>query len=238
MTINYQIRNIAIAVALAVAAALLTIVYVRSAKNDEVTAKENVTVYVLKRSFPTGTTGAKIQGALEPLQVERRVAAPSAVTALTQIKGLVSTQPVYAGEQLTMKRFATVEEQGIKSKFSGKLRAVRVAGDGNQVLNDTLQVGDRVDVLASFKDGVTPNETTVTLLRNLEVLDLKADDKDGLAGDKPYAVILAMSDAQAQKMMFAVSHGEWALTLRSPRKPAESTLQPETATTELAKAVR
>ena len=46
MTIDYRIRNIVIAAALAAAAVLLTVVYVTSARNDVATGKENVTVYV------------------------------------------------------------------------------------------------------------------------------------------------------------------------------------------------
>ncbi len=238
MTINYQMRNIAIAVALAVAAALLTIVYVRSARDSEATAKENVTVFVLKRSFPAGTTGAKIQGALEPMQVERRVAAPSAIEKVAQIKGLVSTQAVYSGEQLTMNRFATVEEQGIRSQLAGKLRAFRVAGNANQVLHDTLQVGDRVDVLAAFKDGVSPTETSTIILRNLKVLDLPSSDDKGLGSDDAHSVILAMKDDQARRMMFAEQHGEWSLLLVPVRKPAESSHFVENAVTVLAREAR
>lgn len=239
MTIKYQFRNIAIAVALAVAAALLTIVYVRSANDREATAQENVTVYVLDRSFPTGTTGSKIQGALSPLKVERRVAAPDAVTNLEQFTTLVTTQPVYAGEQLTMKRFATVEQQGIRTQLAGKLRAFRIAGDANQVLHDTLQAGDRVDVVASFKDGVTPNETAAIVLRDLKVLEIPSgDDKSSLGSDKPYSVILALKDSQAQRLMFATSHGEWTLLLSGAKKPASSTHSVDTAATTLSREVR
>ena len=54
MTIDYRIRNIVIAAALAAAAVLLTVVYVTSARNDTATGKENVTVYVPSKDYAVG----------------------------------------------------------------------------------------------------------------------------------------------------------------------------------------
>ena len=62
MTIDYRMRNIVIAAALAAAAVLLTVVYVASARSDTAAGKQNVTVYVPSKSFAVGTAGSRSPG--------------------------------------------------------------------------------------------------------------------------------------------------------------------------------
>ena len=73
------------------------------------------------------------------------------MTSPAQIKGLYLTQPVYAGEQLSLKRFALPSEQGVRAKLTGTQRALQVPGTTDQLLVGTLLAGDRVDVVASLK---------------------------------------------------------------------------------------
>ncbi len=70
MTIDYRIRNIVIAAALAAAAVLLTVIYVTSARNDVAAGKENVTVYVPSKDFAVGTAGE--QDRRQPRQADDR----------------------------------------------------------------------------------------------------------------------------------------------------------------------
>ena len=152
MTIDYRIRNIVIAAVLAATAGLLTILYVTSANDDQAASKESVNVYVPNKNFAIGTAGAKIADSMTVQSVKRDQLVPDAVTSPVQIKGLYLTQPVIKGEQLTLKRFALPNEQGIRSKLAGKQRAVQISGDTNQVLAGTLVPGDRVDVVANLKN--------------------------------------------------------------------------------------
>ncbi len=141
MTIDYRIRNIVIAAALAAAAVLLTVVYVTSAQNDAATGKENVTVYVPSKDYAIGTAGSTIAGSLDKQTIARKYAAPEAVTNPAQVKGLYLTQPVYAGEQLTLNRFALPKQQGIRAELKGDQRALQVPGTADQVLAGILHRG-------------------------------------------------------------------------------------------------
>jgi len=238
MTIDYRIRNIVIAAALAAAAVLLTVIYVTSARNDVATGKESVTVYVPSKDFAVGTAGNTIAGSLDKQVIARKYAAPQAVTSPAQVKGLYLTQPVYKGEQLTLNRFALPKEQGIRSKLTGVERAVQVPGSADQVLAGTLVVGDRVDVVASLKDPTdNTNVKSSVVLRNLEVLQTQ----DGDAGSKlqtgdsnEHAVVLAVTDEQAQRLYYVIKNGDWTLQLRPVKKPKDSNRSVDTFTTVLA----
>jgi len=232
MTIDYRIRNIVIAAALAAAAVLLTVVYVTSAQNDAATGKENVTVYVPSKDYAVGTSGSTIANNLDKQTISRKNAAPEAVTSPAQLKGLYLTQPVYAGEQLTLNRFALPKQQGVRAELKGDQRALQVPGTANQLLAGILLKGDRVDVVANLKD---PENNSVVkssvVLRNLRVLqteDLQTES------DNTHAAILAVTDAQAQRLYFVMKNGDWTLQLRPVKKPKDSSRSTDTYTTVLA----
>jgi Flp pilus assembly protein CpaB len=238
MTIDYRIRNIVIAAALAAAAVLLTVVYVTSARNDTATGKENVTVYVPSKDYAVGTPGSTIAGNLDKQTIPRKNAAPQAVLNPARLKGLYLTQPIYAGEQLTLNRFALPKAQGIRAELKGNQRALQVPGSADQVLAGTLILGDRVDVVAILKD--PKNNTDVkssVVLRNLRVLQTE----DGDSGSKlqssdtsEHAVILAVTDDQAQRLYYTMKNGDWTLQLRPVKKPKDSNRSTDTFATVLA----
>lgn len=225
MTIDYRIRNIVIAGALAAAAVLLTVIYVTTARGDEKAGASQVTVYVAKRDFAAGTAGSKIAKALESVVVQQKAAAPQAIEAPKQVAGLYSAQPIYAGEQVSLLRFTPPKAQGVRVEIAGKLRAYQVPGNANQLLADTLQANDRVDVVAVFKpSGVQDNARSTVALRNLRVLETIENEEGSVTSgnDGKYAVILAVTDEQAQTLSYVVENGEWTLQLRPVKKPRDS----------------
>ena len=232
MTIDYRIRNIVIAAALAAAAVLLTVVYVTSAQNDAATGKENVTVYVPAKDYAIGTAGSTIAGNLDKQTIARKYAAPEAVTNPAVLKGLYLTQPVYAGEQLTLNRFALPKQQGVRAELKGDQRAVQVPGTADQVLAGILLAGDRVDVVANLKDpennGVVKSSVVLRDLRVLQTEDLQTETENG------HAAILAVTDDQAQRLYYVMKNGDWTLQLRPVKKPKDSSRSTDTYTTVLA----
>ncbi len=232
MTIDYRIRNIVIAAALAAAAVLLTVVYVTSAQNDAATGKENVTVYVPSKDYAVGTAGSTIADHLDKQTIARKNAAPEAVTSPAQVKGLYLTQPVYAGEQLTLNRFALPKQQGVRAELKGNQRALQVPGTADQVLAGILLAGDRVDVVANLKDpennGVVKSSVVLRNLRVLQTEDLQTESDNG------HAAMLAVTDAQAQRLYYVMKNGDWTLQLRPVKKPKDSNRSTDTYTTVLA----
>src|ERR1700694_2704615 len=170
---TYRIRNIGIAVALAIVAALLTTFYVTSYKRTVQQGEQKVPVYVASHDIPLGTSGSDVahRSMLRVEHVPRRSVVPGAISQPSQIDKLVAVEPIYAGEQVSTRRFRTAQEQGIRAQLKGNLRAIQVAGDEQQILVGTLKDGDRGDLVASIQvNGVTQVSASRIVLRNLLVL--------------------------------------------------------------------
>jgi Flp pilus assembly protein CpaB len=228
---TYRVKNITIAVALALVAALLTSFYVTNFQRNVRSDETNVPVFVAGKDIPAGTSGAEIlrKGLLEEGEVVRRNVVPGAISNPSQIEELLATQPIYAGEQITTRRFATPAERGIKAQLKGTMRAFQVPGDEHQLLAGTVKAGDRVDVVASIK--VDPDRdvfVTRIVLRDIEVLKAATAAQAGPKlpqSSDGISVLLAVTDTQVQKLFHVIKHGEWSLELRPPVKSNDS---PET----------
>lgn len=239
---TYRIRNIAIAIGLALVAMMLTLFYVtnykRSVQNDAAT----VAVYVAARDVPAGKAGADLvkERDLTLAKVERRQVVPGAISSPDQVEGLVLADPLYAGEQVTLRRFTDVAAQGIRAQLKGTLRAVQVAGDPNQLLAGTLKAGDRVDLVANVRTKVDQNASaTRIVLRDLLVLsgpDESAVAKVSSGGAT--SVILAVTDTQVQRLFFVEKNADWTLELRPVVDAADSAERIETLESVLREGVR
>jgi len=216
---TYRLRNIVIAVVLAAFAALLTMMYVTSYEKRVQNGEEDVSVLVAKSDIPAGISGAAAMARVETRMVAQRNVAPGAVSEKTQLSEFVVSQPIYAGEQVSRQRFSSSSEIGVRSSLTGNMRAVALAGDGVQLLADTLRAGDRVDLVGSLKISEDKDiSATRIVLRDLEVLKPAGSTGnkrlDSAAGRNQLSVLLAVSDTQVQKLFHVQRHGEWTLQLR------------------------
>lgn len=225
---SYRLRNIGIAVALAVLAALLTIFYVTNYKHSVQSGEELVPVYVAAGEISVGTSGSEVgdRNLLKAVEVARRNVVPGAISEPEQIEQLVASEKVYEGEQVTLNRFKPLGEQGVQAQLKGRLRAMQVPGSEHQLLLGTLQTGDRVDFVGSLDCECNRMNVTRVVLRDLLVLKApdSADVESKLTArpDEAYSVLLAVSDAQSQKLFHVVKHGEWSLELRPVTDAADS----------------
>ncbi|MGB2952344.1 MAG: Flp pilus assembly protein CpaB [Gaiellaceae bacterium] len=228
---TYRVRNIVIALALAVLAALLTSFYVTNYKRHVQHGQDQVAVLVAKHDIPSGTTGSDAASMLTSVQVSRRSVVPGAISSKDQIDKLVASQTTYAGEQISTRRFSSVSQTGIVGQLSGTMRAFQVAGDQNQLLAGTLKDGDHVDIVAALK--VNNGELSRVVIRDLKVLKAPSGPATGskLTGsaDQSLFVMLAMTDNQAQKFQLVLSNREgtqsgagWHLELRPIVHDADS----------------
>jgi pilus assembly protein CpaB len=230
---TYRVKNITIAVVLALVAALLTMFYTTNFQRNVRQDETNVPVFVAVRDIPAGTSGVEVErkGLLKKSEVVRRNVVPGAISTPKQVADLVVTQPIYAGEQVSTRRFATPSQRGIRSQLVGVQRAIAIPGDQNQLLAGTLRPGDKVDVVATFKvkilDTGQENMFTRIVLRDLEVLRAPV----GGGGDTSkisqqngdFAVMLKVTDTQVQKLHWVFTAAEkWHLELRPATEAADS----------------
>ncbi|HEY7707845.1 MAG TPA: Flp pilus assembly protein CpaB [Gaiellaceae bacterium] len=224
---SYRLRNIGIAVVLAVLAALLTIFYVTNYKKSVQQGEDLVAVWVAARDIPIGTSGSEVsdRNLLRAAEIAKRSVVPGAISQPDQIAQLVATERVYEGEQITLNRFRPLGEQGIKAQLKGRLRAFDVAGSEHQLLMGTLEEGDHVDFVGSLEVG-NGIQVTKVVLRDLLVLRAPSADsvesKLGARPDEAFSAILALTDAQAQKLFHVTTHGDWSLQLRPVTDAADS----------------
>ncbi len=231
---TYRVKNITIAIALAVLAALLTMFYVTNYQRNVRQDETNVPIWVAKRDIPAGTTGADIQrkGMLEKSEIVRRSVVPGAISNPDQVAELVTSQPIFAGEQVSTRRFSTPSQRGIKAQLTGVQRAIEVDGNQHALLAGTLKAGDKVDLVATFEAGVTSGTGvffTRIVLRDVEVLrapaNVNASEKITSASDRggAFSVMLKVTDTQVQKLHWVYTAAEeWHLELRPGIDSADS----------------
>jgi Flp pilus assembly protein CpaB len=245
MNLTYRARNLTLALALALGAALLVTLYVKHSHNASSAVRQVLAnVFVASHDIPSGTPGTDLGGLIEAKQIPKKDVVPGAISTKGQVGALVTTQTIYAGEQVTTRRFQPQAEEGIKGEITGNQRAIQIPGDPNQLLVDTVQAGDVVDVLGNvkyklvnFKNHPKDQQTqqadfvaTRVVLRNLRVLRAPAPPAGSshFAGQQTYSIVLALTDNQAQKLFYVIKNGDWSLQLRPAHGAADS---PESAET-------
>jgi Flp pilus assembly protein CpaB len=227
---TYRLRNIGIAVALAIVAALLTTFYVTNYKRHVRQTESTVTIYVAKRDIPSGTPGSELikSGWIKTQDAVQRSVVPGAISSTDQIRTLITRQDIYAGEQVSLRRFAGNAEQGVRSQLHGGLRALSLPGTPDALLSGTLRDGDHVDMIANMKTGDCSTCVAArTVARDVLVLHaaggtaLPSGKATGSAGT---SVMLAVHDSrEAQKIWYAVANAtSWSLALRSVTNATDS----------------
>lgn len=234
MTTKSRLRNLALPLGLAAAAAILVGIYIISYRNSVTHGAGLVKVFVAGRDIPTGTDGATVAsgGYMTTQTLPRRAVAPGAITGAAALTSLVTAAPIYKGEQITLRQFAPVAQGGVFAKFSGAERVVVVPGDQNQLLAGVLTEGDHVDVIATtrYHTGGLSRSASKVVLRNLLVL--KAPDAPKAttvtSGLPTTAATIVMTDDQASTMGWLLRNASWLLALRPTKQPRNSRPKIET----------
>jgi Flp pilus assembly protein CpaB len=222
---TYRVRNIAVAVGLALVAALLTTFYVANYKRHVRHDESTVTVYVAKKDIPQGTSGSELAKLMTTSQVTQRTVVPGAISNPDQVRTLLTRQEIYAGEQVTLRSFADHAEQGVRVQLHGTLRAFSLSGLPDSLLAGTLRAGDHVDVIANLKTGDCSTCFAVRVVaRDVLVLHAPGNPTTAKVANTQTSVMLAVSEQkEAQKIWYAVQNAAgWALTLRPVTNATDS----------------
>jgi pilus assembly protein CpaB len=229
MTASNRLWHVAAALGLALLAVAMTTFYVTNYKRHVQQSEAHVTVLVAAKDIPADTPGTQIlaQHLLQKESVPRRSVVPGAIASPEQIRTLIATQPVYAGEQVSARRFGTPSQRGVRAQIAGNQRAFQMPGDANQLLAGTLRPGDHVDLVATWEypEGAQRHVSRV-VLRGLLVL--QAPDSPGHAAGlaatttQNFSAQLAVTDAQSQKLEWVLANAQWRLELRPPSGSADS----------------
>ena len=224
---NYSVRNIVVAVLLAVCAAVAVVVYTSNVKQRAEADQERVKVYVAAKDIEPGTTGEQVLA--DKLLVQREVVrsdqAPGALTSLAGLQSKVVSQKIYAETQVIAPVFAEPALVDDSLNLTGNMRAIQVPMDLNASLQGSLAAGDRVDILEGIE--VTNENGAVTpvvrrLLRNVLVLRVP-DEKDSRlsSADDKRGIMLAVTDLEATRSSGARrTPRSGSSSARRPRRPS------------------
>jgi Flp pilus assembly protein CpaB len=224
MNTTNKLWQVVAAVGLALLAVLLTTFYVTNYKRHVQHGQANVTVYVAARDVPVDTPGTQLLAGnwLTQQSVPRRQVVPGAIANPDQLRDLIATEPIFAGEQVTTRRFGTPAERGVRAQLKGTQRAVEFDGDAHQLLGGTLRAGDHVDIVGAWDatgTATSSEDTRITrvFLRDILVLAVNAPGKSAAitANGGGGFVQLRLTDAQSQKVEWMIANGKgWRLEIR------------------------
>jgi Flp pilus assembly protein CpaB len=226
-----KIRTLALPLGLAALAVVLIGIYITSYRNSVTNDAGLVKVLVAARDIPAGTKGSTVAGGgyLRTESVPRRALADGSISTAAPLASQVAADPIYKGQQITLRQFKPTAQGGIFAEFSGTQRVFAVMGEPEQLLAGTLSDGDHVDVVATAHYSNTPRRaTTKVVLRNVLVLNAPEGDLSEVGTGKKSAATLVMTDSQAQTMGWATRMTNWFLALRPTDRPRNSATRLET----------
>jgi pilus assembly protein CpaB len=233
---SYSVRNIVIALILAVVAAGLVIMYTSNVKSQADKSIKTTTVVVSKGDVVAGTPVSTLVegGAFTTRSVATKDVVPGAFTSVSSLNTSLATDTnVTAGAQITPAMFSSSKDSAIVNQIRGTMRGVQVAFNANRVLGGTLKAGDRIDIYGEMTIQASSNSSKFSqqtvasrVLTNIEVLSTydtgvasipltsasgansTSGTDDGTGGD---AVILAIPQNELSAFMLVREAGQfWA----------------------------
>lgn len=207
MTTPTLSRNIVISVVLALAAAVALVLYTQHVQDSARSSGDAVRVVVVTHDIHAGTSVdvAVADGDLAYRTVRRSDLVPGAYTNLDAAHGLVLTQPVFHGDQLTASRTGVHHQVSVAARLTGNQRAFRLPVDANSGMTGDVHPGDRVDVMASYVLDTNQVETYV-LAAGALVMDVSpaAVGQSGNTSGQG-SVLLRLTDRQVSYLANALA---------------------------------
>jgi pilus assembly protein CpaB len=229
---------IAIAALLGLVAAFTVTSYANRAKQEALGQAELVNVMVAAQPLPVGLTldelaDRKLVGVRE---VPKEFVAEGALDGEAGMGDKVLAVGLAPGEQLTSGKFKASKDAGLAFTVPEDMVAVAIPIDDMKAAGNLVKVGDLVNVVGTAKN-VDDKEFTKTVLQKVQVLAVgssleNAEPAKSAAGGiggvdtggqakAGRTVTLALSQANAEKLIFMQDQGRIWLTLL-PSKKAEA----------------
>jgi pilus assembly protein CpaB len=232
---NYSVRNIGIAVGLAVCAVVLVLVYTTNYQQKVDRGQDRIKVLVAAKEIPAGSTGEQIvsKHLLQLKEVVRSAQVPGALQSMTGRENQIVNQTVYPGQQVVAAIFQAPITQPAGVQLQGNMRAIQFSFDDDTGVVGTIAAGDHVDIFGAFKvtkpDG-TEIGLTRLLLRNVLVLKTEQGETTGSNGENQH-VLFAVSDLDANRLLWAKNNAVLHLVARPKAQAQDSPITVQTPDT-------
>lgn len=245
---------IAIALVMALVAVAGVATYVTGIQRQVNEGSKSVGIVVAEKDISPGTTGDSIikDGMVTIKMVPKRLVAEGALTSTSAIEGKTVKVAIGKGEQITNTKLdSSLRTAALTVRVSGDMRAISIPVDEINGVAGALTAGDKVDVTATFDKETTGTDVTMTILRDIEVLEvswssppktsqsnsgvaLASDNTSQTSSSVKKTVTLSVNVADVEKLVFAERKGTVWLSL-VPTKSKTSPTAGQTASTVLAK---
>lgn len=143
------------ALVLAILGALLVVSYAQGADTRAVQGLDPVSVLVVKKAVPAGTSVTALAPFVAVEQLPGRAVAKSALKNLDGVAGTVTAVQLLPGEQLVAERLIAPEE--LKASGSVEvpkgLQEISFQLDPQRVVGGRVQAGDHIGIFISLKNG-------------------------------------------------------------------------------------
>lgn len=207
-----------LAALLAVVGGVLVYAYVAGAEQRALEGAQNVDVLVVQQVVPAGTAASELGASVAVVPTPAKVVAAGAVTDVATLGNAVTLVELVPGEQLIESRF--VDPDDAEETIPADLQQITLPFEAARALGGAVSPGDRVGVFVSLSNAT--GEPSAQLLRDrVPVTAVQGGFAGaGEAAVEPTAVVtvtLAVSAADARKLVFAVENGSVWLT----KQPAE-----------------
>lgn len=145
---------------------------------------------------------------------------PEAITSLDKVVGKTSKSEIVKGEQILTSRIVVdTGKATLAYRVPENMRAITIPTSEISGVGGFINVGDKIDILATYKDmNINAVSTTYTQFQNIEVLavgNVKQSSADK-QGALPASITVLVKPAQAEVLVYALSHGTLHFTLRNP----------------------
>lgn len=157
---------------------------------------------------------------LEFIEMPTKYILPGVVVDAQDAVGKLAQSDIYPGEQIFSSKLIGKNDPagGLAAKVAKGKRALSVPVTKVTGLHGQLDVGDYLDVIATFEiTNQTRLVATSTIVQNVPVLAInKNADGTNKAQEEPQTVTIMVEPGQAQQIMLAIQQGSLQLSLRSP----------------------
>ena len=216
-----RIIGAVVAVLLAVAGAIVVVLYVQGADDRAFEDSELTQVYIVSESIPQGTPAEQVAEFLTIEEYPARTLQAGGITDLADLEGLVTAMELLPGDQLVEDRFIDPQLLALQSGVAvpAGLQEVTVALPIQKAAGGAVVAGSFVGVLVSSSAGDLV--TTQFVLQRVLVTRVTAGDSYVPEGTDSEAtpvtqmmVTLALSTAQVEKVVWAAGLDSLWLTLQ------------------------
>lgn len=215
-----------VAFVLAMIGTLLLVAYVQSARTEALSKVRLVDVLIATKPIPKGTSPEAAAASVKLVGVPVKAKAPDALTTLDGQKKKVTAINIQTGEQVLASRFVEPEKTAAELVGEGHVE-VTITLPPDRTVGGTVRIGSVVNLITTFAADAGHPASTHILLANVKVTNVQtgtlppaqqpksATPTTAQVNPAPsgsFMITLAVSPADAERVVFAAENGKLWLT--------------------------